>query len=98
MSLKVACILHSQNDLLLGKVVLAENIKTIFLEITVETGTDLGNLAGNDSAKRKSEIPILILEMTDVLAVLKTVTITAFNDLIHLLAVALLDLKTSHLP
>ena len=76
MSLKVACIFHGKNHLLFRKIVLAEDVQPVFLEIPIESRAYLLDLACNDSAKREGQIPVVVLKVSYVFAILKTISIS----------------------
>jgi len=67
--------------------VLAEDVQTVLLEVSVESGTDLSDLAFYDAPQRVGETPVLIFQTTDIASVLKTVSVSGLYDLVDLFAV-----------
>ena len=87
MALEVAGVFHGENHFLLCQIVLAEYVETVFLEVAVEPGSDLSDLALDDAAKRLSQTPVFILDMSYISAILKTVAVTAFQNAVDVFLV-----------
>ena len=91
MTLQLACVLHGEDSFLVGQIVLAEDIEAVFIEIAVESGTYLADLAFDDASQRLGERPVFIFEVSDISSVLKTITVSGLQYLIYFFPVFLLD-------
>ena len=75
MSLKLTCIFHSPDYIFFRQIVFAEDIETVFVEVSVESRCHFAYLALDDALKRLGEFPVFVFQTSDVLAVMKTVAV-----------------------
>ena len=96
MALEVACVFQREEDFFFAEVVFAEDVEPVFVEIAIEAGTYLADLAFDYPPEWLCEPPVFILDLSDIAAVLKSVAVSAADDPVHLLLVFGWTVESGH--